>query len=63
MSKAILAAENFSAGYAKPLFESANLVLNAGEVVSLVGPNGTGKSTLLKSFAGLLPPLSGKVNL
>ena len=37
--------------------------LEAGEVVALMGENGCGKSTLLKVFAGLLPPLAGKVEI
>jgi iron complex transport system ATP-binding protein len=35
----------------------------AGELTVLVGPNGTGKSTLLHAVAGLLPPLAGTVRL
>ncbi|MHA6618139.1 ABC transporter ATP-binding protein [Pseudonocardia sp. DLS-67] len=35
----------------------------AGELTVLVGPNGTGKSTLLHTVAGLLPPLAGTVRL
>ncbi len=35
----------------------------AGELTVLVGPNGTGKSTLLHTVAGLLPPLAGRVDL
>lgn len=63
MAKAILRAENFSAGYGKPLFSEAEIVLESGRVVSLVGPNGTGKSTVLRCFAGLLRPLSGNIFL
>ncbi len=35
--------------------------LNKGELVCLLGPNGTGKSTLLKTIAGLIDPIEGKI--
>lgn len=38
-----------------------NLRVEAGEFVCLLGPNGTGKSTLLRTLAGLQRPLSGEV--
>jgi len=38
-----------------------DLTVEAGEVLALIGPNGTGKTTLLKTLAGLLPPLSGAI--
>jgi len=59
----ILEAKCFSAGYTRPLFAPVDLSLAAGELVSLVGPNGVGKSTLLKSFAGILHPQSGTITL
>jgi ATPase subunit of ABC transporter with duplicated ATPase domains len=43
------------------LFTSLNLTLGRGERVGLVGPNGTGKSTLLNVLAGVQPPTSGQV--
>lgn len=41
------------------LLRELNLTVNRGEMVALIGRNGTGKSTLLKSMIGLLTPLEG----
>jgi ABC-2 type transport system ATP-binding protein len=41
--------------------EPLDLVIDAGELVMLVGPNGSGKTTLLRMAAGLLEPTSGTV--
>ena len=40
-----------------------DLALSSGEVLALLGPNGGGKSTLLKTLLGLLAPKSGEVKL
>jgi iron complex transport system ATP-binding protein len=45
------------------VFEDVSLALVPGEVLVLLGPNGTGKSTLLKCMAGLLRPQQGRVLL
>jgi iron complex transport system ATP-binding protein len=43
------------------LFENLDLQLSAGELVCFMGPNGIGKSTLLKTLAGLRKPLRGEI--
>jgi len=45
------------------LLEGIGLRLAAGELVALVGVNGIGKSTLLRTLAGLRPPLAGSVSI
>jgi ATPase subunit of ABC transporter with duplicated ATPase domains len=44
-----------------PLFKNLNLTVEAGERVAIIGPNGIGKTTLLRTLAGELPPDSGTV--
>lgn len=45
------------------LFEGLSLALGPGEAGLLIGPNGVGKSSLMRVVAGLLPPLAGSVTL
>jgi len=43
------------------VFENVNLEVGEGEIVGVIGRNGTGKSTLLKLIAGILQPTSGRI--
>lgn len=56
---------SLSIGYRKlyPLAAGLELRLRAGEVVSLIGSNGIGKSTLMRTLAGDLRPLAGNIEL
>jgi len=57
----IISLDRFAIGHQKDnaLLSHLNLKVNRGEMVALIGRNGTGKSTLLKSMIGLLSPLDG----
>ncbi len=57
----VLEAKKLVPGYAStgPLMEPVSLVLRRGDRMALWGPNGCGKTTLLKNLARVLPPLSG----
>ena len=57
----ILRVENIKAGYGDNIIlEDISFSLREGELVALLGLNGTGKTTLLKTISGLLKPISGK---
>ena len=59
---AILSVRDLTKAYGqKPLFEGATFHVQPGDKVALLGPNGTGKSTLLRTIAGLEPADSGTV--
>lgn len=47
----------------RPVLEDVDLQLPAGSLTAVVGPNGGGKSTLLKVIAGLLEPWSGTISV
>ena len=66
--KTIIATDNLSIGYKTKkettvIAEQLNLKLNAGKLITLVGANGIGKSTLLRTLTGIQKPLSGTVIL
>ena len=56
--------QNLTVGYdGTPLIRDITVSLKKGEILTLVGPNGGGKSTILKSIAGQLSVLGGCVTL
>ena len=48
-------------GYDEELISEINLEINAGDVIAVVGPSGIGKTTLLRTIAGLVKPISGDI--
>ncbi|MCE5314355.1 MAG: metal ABC transporter ATP-binding protein [Armatimonadota bacterium] len=49
-------------GYGKrTIISNVNLTLSHGDFLGIVGPNGTGKTTILKAILGILQPLSGRI--
>ena len=61
--KYIFEAKDFVIGYEEPLSQPLNLSLERGHKVALTGANGIGKTTLIKSILGLVPPLKGTCEL
>jgi len=58
----LLAMDGLSFGYGSPLLEDVSLSIRSGEVLAVIGPNGGGKTTLLRLLAGLETPDAGRVD-
>ncbi len=59
----VLRARRLEIGYERdnPLFDADDINLERGDVAALIGPNGTGKSTFLKTLLEQIPPLRGHI--
>ena len=60
--EALIKIENLSVGYDKlTVLENVNMNIFENDFIGVIGPNGGGKTTLLKAIIGLLKPYSGKI--
>jgi ATP-binding cassette, subfamily F, member 3 len=60
----VLMFEDLAVGYeGQPLVRDINQLLRHGERVALIGPNGEGKTTLLRTIMGKLPPVAGTLKI
>lgn len=64
MSDSVIAVENLCFNYNDmPVLEDINLSITKGEFVGIIGPNGGGKTTLLRMILGLLVPQQGSITV
>ncbi|WP_346884254.1 ABC-F family ATP-binding cassette domain-containing protein [Clostridium sp. UBA4395] len=61
--KVIFETKDLVIGYDSPLTKPLNISMERGQKIALVGANGLGKTTLLKSLMGDIKPISGEVTL
>ena len=63
MADTILDVKDLRAGYGgKPVLQGVNLSVREGEIVAVIGRNGVGKSTLMKTLIGLIGTMSGEIS-
>jgi len=62
--KKLLEIKNLSAGYDNNIvLEDISMEVFSGDFIGVIGPNGGGKTTLIKTILGLIKPVSGEMNL
>ena len=63
-NKTSLEAKNISAGYGEQIIiRNIDLNLHESSITTIIGPNGCGKSTFLKSISGIINPVEGEVSI
>ncbi|WRS27177.1 ABC-F family ATP-binding cassette domain-containing protein [Oscillospiraceae bacterium MB08-C2-2] len=62
-SREVIIAKQLVLGYSEPLTRPVDVTVERNQKIAIRGVNGLGKSTLLKTLLGLIPPVSGTVEL
>ena len=63
MAEAMLRVKDLRAGYGgKPVLQGVDLTVAKGEIVAVIGRNGVGKSTLMKTLIGLVASMAGEIS-
>src|SRR6266508_2678619 len=61
---ALLALRSVEVGYhRRPILPAVDLVVRRGTFLGIVGPNGSGKTTIVRTVLGLIPPISGRIEM
>ncbi|MDI7189383.1 ABC-F family ATPase [Leptospira santarosai] len=61
LGKDVIIAENISKSYDRPIFKDFTINITKGEKIAIIGTNGVGKTTLLKTLMKQIEPDAGKV--
>ncbi len=63
-SDTVISLRNVWVGYdSTPVLEDINLDITSGDFIGLIGPNGGGKTTLLRALIGLIEPMQGEISI
>ncbi len=61
--KPVITLQNIAVGYGRePVLQGINAVIHQGDAIGLLGANGSGKTTVLRTIAGVLKPLDGNLS-
>ena len=62
--RAVIDVDNLTVHYnVEPVLDDVSLTIEAGTVAAIIGPNASGKTTLLETMAGLISPIEGSVRV